>query len=152
MSAQPRWEEIEVPRGAYISWGTQPGQTVVGKVIDYDEAGGTDFAGDQCPALALDLIEPADSFTKSGERSTHEAGETVQINAGQVSLKRAVRKADPRPGDLVRIVLVNIAKLKGGRTVKEFAISVARTNQPPLLGRGSLESEADLEGDSEPTF
>jgi hypothetical protein len=136
--SQQEWEDVEIPRGAYISWGNQPGQCVAGKVIDYDAAGGTDFNGEQCPSLELELIEPADSFNKEGQRSTFEAGETVQLNCGQVSLKRGVRKAALQPGDRVRITLVNLARSARGR-VKEFALQVARSTQSDF-------------GDDEPRF
>jgi hypothetical protein len=144
MSA-PQWEEIEVPRGAYIGWGNKPGQCVVGKAVRYDETGGTDFSKEPCPLLELVLSEPADSFNKSGDRSTIKAGETIQMNCGQVSLKRAVRKAELRPGDLVRITLVDLVEVNNGRgTVKEFAIAVARTTtQAPPRGNAALKGDDD---------
>ena len=37
------WENIEVPAGSYIGWGTEPGQTVIGKVLGFNMTGGTDF-------------------------------------------------------------------------------------------------------------
>jgi hypothetical protein len=144
--SERKWVTVEVPRGGYLSWGNQPGQSVVGEVVNYDDNGGTDFNKEQCPLLELVLSEPADSFNKSGERSTFEAGETIQLNCGQVSLKRAVHKADLKPADLVRITLVNIAKLKGGRTVKEFAISLARvTPQEAPIGDGSFDDPEPID-------
>ena len=120
------WETVEVPRGAYVGWGSKPGQHVTGKVLDYSLSGGTDYAGEPCPSIAIELTEKAASYNKEGERTDIEAGEIVQLNAGQVSLKRALRAADPSPGDLVKISLDNIAALKGGKTVKEFGIKIAR--------------------------
>ena len=120
------WEEVNVPRGAYISWGTTIGQHVTGKVLEYSADGGTNFNGDACPSVAIELIEPAASITKDGERSEHAVGDIVQLNAGQVSLKRALRAADPKPGDLVKITLENIAKTSSGGTVKEYGIKIAR--------------------------
>lgn len=119
------WESIDVPKGAYIGWGTKPGQHVTGKVIDYTPDGGTNFAGDPCPSLTIELVEAAASFNKEGDRTDHAAGDMVQLNAGQVSLKRAVRAADPSPGDLVKITLDNLVKTANG-TVKEFGIKIAR--------------------------
>lgn len=119
------WEEVNVPRGAYISWGAKPGQHVTGKVLGYDSAGGTDFAGNPCPSLEVELVEKAASVNKEGERTDFEPGEIVQLNAGQVSLKRALRAADPAVGDLVKIELSNLAKTANG-TVKEFSIKIAR--------------------------
>ncbi|MDV6309934.1 hypothetical protein [Gordonia amicalis] len=126
MSAAFQWEEVEVPRGAYISWGEQVGQSVTGKVLDYDETGGKDFYDKVCPSLAIELIEPAFSVNKQREVTNHGAGEIVQMNVGLVSLKRAVRAAALNPGDIVKIELTNIVPLQGGKKVKEFGIKVAR--------------------------
>lgn len=119
------WEEVDVPRGAYIGWGTKAGQHVTGKVLEYSLDGGSDFNGNPCPSVAIELTEKAASFNKEGERTDHDAGELVQLNAGQVSLKRALRAADPKPGDLVKIELSNLVKTDKG-TVKEFNIKIAR--------------------------
>lgn len=120
-----QWEEIEVPRGAYIGWGEHIGQHVTGKVLAYDETGGTDFNGNICPRLDVALSEPAASFDKQGARTDFAAGEFVVLNCGLVSLKRAVRAAALNTNDLVKITLVNLAKVDKG-TVKEFGIKVAR--------------------------
>lgn len=119
------WEEVTVPKGAYISWGTKPGQHVTGRVLEYAIDGGTDFAGNRCPSVAIELTEPAASINKEGERTNFDEGEIVQLNAGQVSLKRALRAADPSTGDLVKITLENLVKTANG-TVKEFGIKIAR--------------------------
>lgn len=119
------WEEVTVPKGAYISWGTKAGQHVTGKVLEYSIDGGSDFAGNRCPSVAIELTEPAASINKEGERTDFDAGEIVQLNAGQVSLKRALRAADPSTGDLVKITLENLVKTANG-TVKEFGIKIAR--------------------------
>ena len=136
------WETIEVPRGAYISWGNKPGQHVTGKVLGYDPAGGTDFAGNSCPSVEIELIEPAASINKEGERADHMAGEIVQLNAGQVSLKRALRAADPNIGDLVKIELSNLAKTTNG-TVKEFSIKIARGASKPATKPAAVVEVSD---------
>lgn len=123
MSTQ--WEEIDVPRGAYISWGEQIGQHVTGRVTDYQPAGGTDFAGNICPQLVVELTEPAASINKAGQRTDFAAGELVVLNCGLVSLKRAVKAADPAPGDLVKITLSGLVRTANG-TVKEMSIKIAR--------------------------
>lgn len=138
------WETIEVPRGAYISWGGKIGQHVTGKVHDYQPDGGTDFNGNPCPSVAIELTETAASINKDGERTNHDPGELVQLNAGQVSLKRALRAADPSPGDLVKITLVNLAKSDKG-TVKEFDIKIARG----AAAKTKTKTEAD---DDQPPF
>lgn len=137
-----KWEDVEVPRGAYIGWGTKPGQHVTGKVLEYAVDGGTDFAGNPCPSIAIELTEDAASINKEGERTNFPAGELVQLNAGQVSLKRALRAADPKRGDLVKITLENLAKTTNG-TVKEFGIKIARG----AAANGSKPAE-----DDEPPF
>jgi hypothetical protein len=136
------WETIEVPRGAYISWGTKKGQHITGKVIDYSPEGGTDFNGNVCPSATIELTEAGASFNKEGERTDFPAGELVQLNAGQVSLKRALRAADPSPGDLVKITLVNLAKTDKG-TVKEFDIKIARG------AGGSVKPKAEAQADDD---
>jgi hypothetical protein len=126
--SQPNWEEVNVPRGAFIGWGSQIGQHVTGRVLEYNPTGGTNFAGDVCPQLSVELTEPAASFTKDGARTDFAAAELVVLNCGQVSLKRAVKAADPSPGDLVKIELSSLVKTANG-TVKEFSIRIARTGQ-----------------------
>lgn len=142
------WETVEVPRGAYLSWGTKKGQHVTGKVLEYSPDGGTNFAGDPCPSATIELTEPAASFNKEGERTDFPAGEIIQLNAGQVSLKRALRAADPKPGDLVKITLVNLAKTDKG-TVKEFDIKIARGAGGTTKPAKAAAAEAD---DDEPPF
>lgn len=128
------WEEVAVPRGAYIGWGDKPGQHVTGKVMDYNPTGGTNFAGEPCPTVAVELTEKAASFNKAGERTDFAEGDLVQLNAGQVSLRRALRAADPTTGDLIKITLEGLAKTANG-TVKEFGIKIAR-------GAGAVNSPA----------
>lgn len=142
------WEEVQVPRGAYLGWGTKKGQHVTGKVLEYSHDGGTDFGGNPCPTAAIELTEAAASFNKDGDRTDYEAGTIIQLNAGQVSLKRALRAADPSPGDLVKITLSNLAKTDKG-TVKEFNIQIARG------AGGSVKPKAEakaVEDDDEPPF
>lgn len=117
--------EVEVPRGAYISWGSKTGQAIAGKVMDVTLDGGSDFNGDPCPSLAIELVEPAFSVNKDGDRSDFDSGELVQLNCGQVSLKRAIRAADLHVGDLVKIELENLVKTERG-TVKEYGLKVLR--------------------------
>jgi len=138
------WEDISVPKGAYISWGNKPGQHVTGKVLEFSHDGGTDFAGNRCPTIAIELTEKAASVNKEGDRTEYPAGEIVQLNAGQVSLKRALRAADPSPGDLVKITLENLVKTPNG-TVKEFGIKIARG-----AGASSKTAAAETDDDSPP--
>ena len=142
------WETVDVPRGAYLGWGAKKGQHVTGKVLEYSPDGGTNFAGDPCPSAAIELTEPAASYNKEGERTDFEAGTIIQLNAGQVSLKRALRAADPSPGDLVKITLANLAKTDKG-TVKEFNIQIARGAGGTVKPKAAA---ADTSDDDEPPF
>lgn len=121
----PNWETVDVPVGTYIGWGNSRGQHVTGKVTDYDATGATDFDGNPCPYLEIELTEPAASFDKFGERTDYAAGATVMMSCGQVSLKRKIRKAAPRQGDMVKITMADIEKVDRG-TVKVFEVQVAR--------------------------
>lgn len=118
-------EDVSVPRGAYIGWGTKPNQFVKGNVLEYEPSGATDFNGDPCPQLEVELTEKAASFNKEGEQTNHQPGDVVVMSCGQVSLKRAVKKAELKSGDLVKITLENLVKASNG-TVKEFGIKVKR--------------------------
>jgi hypothetical protein len=119
------WEEVVVPRGAYISWGQQTGQNVTGRVLEYGIDTGEDFNGMSCPSITIELTEPADSINSKGDRVAHDEGEVVQLDVAQESLKRALRAADPSPGDLVKITLENLVKRPNG-IGKEFGIKIAR--------------------------
>lgn len=119
------WEEIDVPRGAYISWGQQTGQHVTGRVLEYGIDTGEDFNGMPCPSITIELTETADSINSKGQQVEHDVGEVVQLDVAQESLKRALRTANPSPGDLVKITLENLVKRPNG-IGKEFGIKIAR--------------------------
>jgi len=135
MTTNDGWEEIAVPRGAYIGWGEKPGQKVMGEVLSYGDADGTDFDGKACPQVSVVLTAQAHSHSKQNGWSTFEAGELVVINCGQASLKRAVQAARLNPGDLMLLEMEGIEPLKGGKTVKVFKIKVKR-------GSGDLSANA----------
>lgn len=146
------WEEVDVPRGAYIGWGMKPGQHVTGKVLEYSIDGGADFYDKPCPQIAIELTEAAASFNKAGDRTDHDPGVLVQLSAGQVSLKRALRAADPTPGDLVKITLDNILKGQGknGGDIKEFSIKIARG--AGASAKPAAASSAPAQSDDDPPF
>ena len=146
-------EAVEPPKGAYISWGTKPGQHVTGRVTIYDPVGGTTYDGDPCPALAVELTEPAASINRDGDRTNYPAGELVQLNVGQVGLQRKLRQADPQPGDLIRIELTALVKTDGGRSVKEFTVKTipASKNGKPG-GKPAPAKAAAVADDDEPPF
>jgi hypothetical protein len=140
------WENIDIPSGAYFSWGTEPGQKVLGKVLSFKVDGGSDFNGNVCPLLEVELREHAFSIGKNGEEPL-DVGEVVLLNAGQAQLKRGLRAAAPAFGDLIEIVLT--APTSSG--AKGFAIRVARgaamnDELPPI------DDEPPPESDDEPPF
>lgn len=137
----PEWEEVESTAGGFIGWGSTTGQHVTGKVVDYNIDGGTDFNGNKCPQLAIELTESAASFNKEGVRTDFPAGEIVNITCGQVSLKSTIRRADPSPGDLLKITLRELAKTANG-TAKVFEIKIARGAGAPNVT--AAKSDDDL--------
>ena len=120
------WETIEAPSGSFIGWGNRKGQHITGRVAEYAIDGGTDFNGSKCPMLSIELTEKAASFNKEGERTDHEAGSLVNITAGQVKLKSVITRADPSPGDLIKVELIGVTKTANGNTLKEYDIKIAR--------------------------
>ncbi|MDN6798156.1 MAG: hypothetical protein L0L50_02435, partial [Propionibacterium sp.] len=124
-----QFEDVVVPHGSFIGWGEYPGQHVTGKVLDYAPRGGTDFNNEVCPQLTIELVEPAASFNKQGERTDYPAGDLVLVTCGLVSLKRAIKAADPSPGDVVKILLETLERVPNG-TVKVFKLQIARGAAP----------------------
>lgn len=123
---EPQWETVEIPQGAFIGWGNQAGQHVTGKVLTYSPAGGTDFNGESCPQITVELVEQAASFNKAGERTDYPAGELVNLTVGQTGLKAAIQRANPDPGDLIKITMTGTSVTKKGNTIKNFDLKIAR--------------------------
>jgi hypothetical protein len=119
-----QWETVDVPRGSFISWGSQPGQYVKGQVVEYQPAGGSDFNGQDCPQLTLELTEPTVSVNKEGVTTNIAAGELVVLNCGLKNLKKAVQAAQLEPGMLAHITFASTLKVDKG-TVKVFEIRKA---------------------------
>jgi len=128
------YEKVEAPRGAFIGWGNKSGQHVTGTVLDYDEHGGTDYAGRPCPLLEVELTERAASFDKELDRTNFDAGELVMLTCGQTALKRHIKKAEPKRGDAIKITLDRTEKSANG-TVKVFDVQIAR-------GKGKISENA----------
>lgn len=122
-------ETIEVAAGAYIGWAAAPGQKIAGYVTYYDPKGGTDFGGNPCPLLSVELTEAAYSVNKDGARADFDAGEEISITAGQANLKRTVVAGNLNPGDYLELVYHDTAKSANG-TVKLFKLGVARNARP----------------------
>jgi hypothetical protein len=146
------WETIEAPSGSFIGWGAKKGQHVTGRVVEYAIDGGTDFNGGKCPLISIELTEKAASFNKEGDRTDHEAGTIVNITAGQVKLKSVLRKADPAPGDLVKVELTGVAKTANGNTLKEFTVQIARGAGGAPAKPKAAEADSFDGGDDTPPF
>lgn len=145
------WEEINVPRGAYIGWGEKPGQKVIGEVLEYGPDLGTDFDGKKCPQVSLVLHDKAFSHSKESGWTEFPAGELVVINCGQASLKRAVQAAQLNPGDLTMIEMSGQENIKGGKTVKVFKIKVKRgTGELSANAQSAMKKQADKEAEQSP--
>ncbi len=125
------WETIEAPVGSFIGWGGTKGQHVTGKVLDFTMDGGTDFGGNRCPQISIELTEAAASFNKAGERRDIPAGETVNITAGQVKLKTVLSQTNPSRGDEIRIELKDVIRTNTGNTLKDFLVQIRRGNGAP---------------------
>lgn len=119
------FETVDVPSGSYIAWGPTPGQVVTGKVLEYSPAGETDFNGNPCPGLTLELVEAAYSVNKAGERHDHGVGDLVTVTCGLANLKRAVQAAALSAGDIVRLSYTGQGQSANG-TFKVFEVAVAR--------------------------
>lgn len=150
MTTTDDWEEVAVPRGAYIGWGEKPGQKVIGEILSYGDEDGTDFDGHKCPQVSVVLTAEAHSHSKQNGWSKVDAGELVVINCGQASLKRAVQAARLNPGDLMMLEMKGIEPLKGGKTVKVFGIKVKRGNGQLSEKAREAMSKAEESADSAP--
>lgn len=146
-------EDIEIPKGSFIGWGNTKGQHVTGKVLEYGDAAGEDTKGNACPQITVELIEPAASFDKLGNRTDYPAGELVSLTCSQVQLKRGIKAADPAPGDLIRIVLEDVRVLpNNGNTLKEFGIKMKRGAGGPVSAPPASASAGFSGADDEPPF
>jgi len=119
------WEEVEVPQGAYMSWASRPGQRVVGKVIDYEPQGGTDFDNNPCPLITLRLSEDTYAVSKDGDRRNYAADDMIMINCGLYNLKQAVKFANLSRGDMIDIHYHDLTRVDKG-DAKQFKIRVLR--------------------------
>jgi hypothetical protein len=122
------FRKIEVPAGNFMGWSnTKKGQVVEGKIVDYGETDGRDYAKQPCPLLTVELTRKATSVNKEGERTVYEPGDELSITCGQANLKKSVKKADRdvglKRGYLVRVELVAFEKVPDG-TVKVFEVQV----------------------------
>lgn len=131
------WDDIDpvvVPQGSYIGWG-EVGQRVTGYVISYSDTDGSDFNGESCPQVVLQLTEGCTNFrdlrSKTPTKETIAAGEFVTVECGLTSLKKNVRSAALDVGNLVRITYDGTFmadKFEG----KSFKVQVSRSARPSV--------------------
>lgn len=145
------FQKIEVPAGNFMGWSNKKtGQVVEGKVLDYSETDGRDYAKDPCPLLTVELSRKATSVNKEGERTVYEPGDELSITAGQANLKKSIKKADRdvglKRGYLVRVELVSFEKVPDG-TVKVFEVQVDSST-----GVEEHDGHGDGGSDDEPPF
>lgn len=133
------FEVIEVPKGQFFSWASKPGQVVTGVVTAYGDEAGTDANGNIVPQISLELLADAVSVNKDGDRTEIEAGSEVTLNTGQANLKKGIKKAQPRPGDKVRMSFVSTEKNANG-TTKIFEVAIKRA-APVAAAPAQEESE-----------
>ena len=158
------FQKVEVPAGSFMGWSdTKPGQVYEGKVVEYDETGGTDYAKKPCPLLVVTLTRKATAVNKQNERTVYEPGEELSLTAGQANLKKAVKKAHRdfglTRGTTVRIELDHFEKVPDGR-VKVFDVQVDTSTRNADddhtdSGRDADSSPASDDGgddDDEPPF
>lgn len=151
-TANPTWEDVEVPRGQYIGWGPRPPQSVTGKVLAYSMNGGTDANGNSCPQLSLELMEGCETYRDKGTRREWvEKGELVVVNASLVSLRRGVIAAQPSPGDLIKMTFDNTVKVEKGE-VKEFKVQIARGSGGGAQASSGSTTAASQPARAEPPF
>lgn len=124
-NAQPQWQDVEVPQGAFIGWG-EKGQTIVGRVLSFSVEGGTDFNGNKCPQMVLELTGDAVNYKDKGTtKETIASGEMVTITAGQANLRNNLLAALPSTDDLISIRYDDDYKTANG-TGKSFKVQIAR--------------------------
>lgn len=123
-------EEVEVPQGTFIKWG-KIGQVVAGTVMRYSSTAGSDFDGNQCPLLELELLADATNFDKDDREVTIPAGTRVAITGGQANMKRALEEAALKPTDKARIEFSDTYPTTKGSKGKVFTVKVVRGSGNP---------------------
>jgi len=129
------WEDVDVPRGSYISWG-EVGQTVTIEVVSYSATAGSGYKDEQVPEvvgiLQLDCIN-----YRKGVKETLSKGEFVTITCSQANINKAVRAAALEPGNLVRITFEDTYETPKGDG-KAFKVQVNRNHATTKPSAGEL--------------
>jgi hypothetical protein len=146
----PNWQKVDIPPGGnFIGWGDREGQYVEGKVLDYAEAGGTDYNHNVCPQLEVELTQKASSFNKKGVRTFYTPGDVVTLTCGLYELRKGIIAAEPSRGDMIRIEMLGAEEIDGGNTLKRFAIQIAHGAAAGKKDRGNVRVVEAIEDSSE---
>lgn len=135
------FQKVEVPRGRFIGWAvkpTDPPQTVIVKVTDYDEQGGRTPNGNIVPQLSGTLVEPATNYRDHGtEREVLAGGELVTVTCSIANLRKGVKAAEPQPGDTVKLVYTGQYDTADGKG-KIIDVYIRRGNTPTMIDEDDL--------------
>jgi hypothetical protein len=116
-------ETVEPDNRNFYGWGTSGGQVLDVEVLAYSNDGGAALGGHQVPELTGRLLAPSTSFRKKGTEMVNlDAGSEITVTAAQVRLANRLTKADPKPGDRIKITYLGVQRLPNGNTVKDFKV------------------------------
>ena len=118
------WDDPALATGGdYVKFET-PGDEVVGDVINVGLHTWDD--GSVCPKLTIRTDD----------------GNDVTLTAGQVRLKAALFEQRPDTGDRIRVKFTEVEKRPGGRTLKHFAVDVAKGGAKGTVAAAADDTEA----------
>ena len=100
-----------------------PGDQVVGTIKEIRE--GSDFNGNPCPELILEVGDDADEIT---------------LTVGWAMLKRLLAEQRPQVGQRIRVTYTGDERTEKGGTMKVFTLDVK--DGEPLVNPGVADSEA----------
>ena len=117
------WEEGE--SSPFMRW-TEPGDSVTGKVVEYNPiGGGKTYQGDECGRLVLEI---------------NETGDRMQVDLDKGALADPVKACNPRLGDFMKVEFSEWKTSKSDREYKFFRAFIRR--QKSTGGRGSSRSSS----------
>lgn len=127
MTTQTEWEEVVIPGGNFIGWGTKAGQHVTGKIVSVTLTGGRDFNGEPCPEMMVELTEKAASFNKAGDRTEYPVGTMVTVTGGLANLRSNMERVKPVPlaeGQEIKLTMTGLEKSQSsGFEYKAFKLA-----------------------------
>ena len=100
------------------------GDQIVG-TIKAEPREGTDFNGNPCPELILEVGDDNDEIT---------------LTVGWAMLKRLLAEQDPQVGQRIRVTHTGVERTERGGTMKVFTLDVK--DGEPLVNPGVADSEA----------